>query len=119
VLVRIVASGTNPVDAKFRSGGDAIGFEVPIIVGSDVSGVVEEVGTGVTDLEGGDEVYCTPEVFGSRANGGYAEYNDAAATILGAQGDLTPHYQKNQTIFGVFPHARAGAAVSCSVLCGY
>jgi NADPH2:quinone reductase len=24
------------------------------------------------------------------------------ATILGAQGDLTPHYQKNQTLYGVF-----------------
>ncbi|HEV8224408.1 MAG TPA: alcohol dehydrogenase catalytic domain-containing protein, partial [Rubrobacteraceae bacterium] len=50
VLVRVVAAGTNPVDAKFRSSGDAIGLEAPIILGSDVSGVVEEVGAGVTDL---------------------------------------------------------------------
>jgi NADPH2:quinone reductase len=82
VLVRVVAAGTNPVDAKFRSSGDAMGLEAPIILGSDVSGVVEEVGAGVTDLAPGDEVYYTPEVFGPRSNGGYAGYNVAKADIV-------------------------------------
>ena len=27
VLVRVVAASVNPVDAKFRAGGDAMGFE--------------------------------------------------------------------------------------------
>ena len=80
--MRVVASGTNPVDVKVRSSGDAMGLETPIILGLDVSGVVEEVGAGVTDLAPGDEVYFTPEVFGPRSNGGYAEYNVAPADIV-------------------------------------
>jgi NADPH2:quinone reductase len=82
VLVQVVAAGTNPVDAKFRSSGDAMGLESPIILGLDVSGVVEEVGAGVTHLAPGDEVYYTPEVFGPRSNGGYAEYNVAPSDIV-------------------------------------
>jgi NADPH2:quinone reductase len=80
--VRVVASGTNPVDVKVRSSGDAMGLETPIILGLAASGVVEEVGAGVTDLAPGDEVYFTPEVFGPRSNGGYAEYNVAPADIV-------------------------------------
>jgi NADPH2:quinone reductase len=82
VLVRVVAAGTNPVDAKFRAAGGSIGLEAPIVLGADISGVVEEVGAGVTDLAPGDEVYYTPEVFGPRSNGGYAEYHAAKADIV-------------------------------------
>ena len=82
VLVRVVAAGTNPVDAKFRASGDSIGLEAPIVLGADVSGVVEEVGPGVTDLAPGDEIYYTPEVFGPRSNGAYAEYHAARADIV-------------------------------------
>src|SRR5215212_6946046 len=82
VQVRVVAAGTNPVDAKFRADGSSAGFETPIILGLDVSGVVEEVGPGVTDLAPGDEVYYTPEVFGPRSNGSYAEYHVAKAEIV-------------------------------------
>jgi NADPH2:quinone reductase len=82
VLVRVVAAGTNPVDAKFRAEGDSIGFEAPIVLGADVSGVVEEVGPGVADFAPGDEVYYTPEVFGPRSNGAYAEYHVAGADIV-------------------------------------
>ncbi len=82
VLVRVVAAGTNPVDAKFRAAGGSIGLEAPIVLGADISGVVEEVGAGVTDLAPGDEVYYTPEVFGHRSNGAYAEYHAAKADIV-------------------------------------
>ena len=82
VLVRVVAAGTNPVDAKFRAAGDSIGLEAPIVLGADISGVVEEVGAGVTDLTPGDEVYYTPEVFGPGSNGAYAEYHAAKADIV-------------------------------------
>jgi NADPH:quinone reductase len=82
VLVRVVAAGTNPVDAKFRAAGDSIGLEAPIVLGADISGVVEEVGAGVTDLAPSDEVYYTPEVFGPGSNGAYAEYHAAKADIV-------------------------------------
>jgi NADPH2:quinone reductase len=82
VQVRVVAAGTNPVDAKLRAHGSSAGLEAPIILGADISGVVEEVGPGVTDLAPGDEVYYTPEVFGARSNGSYAEYHVASADIV-------------------------------------
>lgn len=82
VLVRVIASGTNPIDAKLRADGSFAGLEPPVVLGADVSGVVEEVGPGVTDFEGGDEVYYTPEIFGPGSNGGYAEYHVANAEIV-------------------------------------
>jgi NADPH:quinone reductase len=82
VLVRVLAAGTNPVDAKFRANGDAMGLEAPIVLGADISGVVEEVGAGVTDLAPDEEVYYTPEVSGPGSNGSYAEYHVARADIV-------------------------------------
>jgi NADPH2:quinone reductase len=82
VLVRVVAAGTNPVDAKLRASGDARGLEAPIVLGADISGIVEEVGPGVTDFVAGDEVYYTPEVSGPGSNGSYAEYHVARADIV-------------------------------------
>ncbi|MDQ3793336.1 MAG: alcohol dehydrogenase catalytic domain-containing protein, partial [Actinomycetota bacterium] len=82
VQVRVVAAGTNPVDAKLRANGGPAGLEAPIIFGADISGVVEEVGPGVEDFAIGDEVYYTPEVFGPRSNGSYAEYHVAKADIV-------------------------------------
>ncbi len=82
VLVRVVVAGTNPIDAKLRADGSFAGLEPPVVLGSDVSGVVEEVGAGVADLAPGDEVYYTPEVFGPGSNGGYAGYNLVRAGIV-------------------------------------
>ena len=82
VLVRVLAAGTNPVDAKLRADGSFAGLEPPVILGADVSGVIEEVGPGVADLAPGDEVYYTPEIFGPGSNGAYAEYNVADTHIV-------------------------------------
>ena len=81
VLVRVVVSGTNPVDAKLRQDGSWAGLKPPVVLGYDVAGVVEEVGAGVADLEPGDEVYYTPEIPGN-PSGSYAEYTVAAAGIV-------------------------------------
>ncbi len=82
ILVRVFASSVNPIDTKLRADGSFAGLEPPVILGADVSGVVEEVGAGVEDLAPGDEVYYTPEVFGPDSNRSYAEYNVAAANIV-------------------------------------
>ncbi|WP_273846373.1 zinc-dependent alcohol dehydrogenase family protein [Rubrobacter calidifluminis] len=82
ILVRVVAAGTNPVDAKIRADGTAFGLETPLVLGADVSGIVEEVGPGVTEFSPGDEVYYTPEIFGEKSNGSYAEYNVVPAAIV-------------------------------------
>ncbi|QFZ24250.1 NADP-dependent oxidoreductase [Saccharothrix syringae] len=74
VLVRVIAAGVNPCDHKTGRGeavAPAIGA-LPFIPGWDVSGVVEEVGFGVTTLAPGDEVYGMP--WFPRAAGAYAEY---------------------------------------------
>lgn len=81
LLVRVAASGTNPVDAKIRQAGSWAGIPFPAVLGYDVSGVVEEVGPGVTGFKAGDEVFYTPEIFGN-PNGSYAEYTVAAASIV-------------------------------------
>lgn len=77
ILVRVHAAGVNPVDWKTRAEG-AFGTwgETPIL-GYDVSGVVEEVGPGVTLYRPGDEVFGMPR-FPEQA-GGYAEYVAAPA----------------------------------------
>ncbi|MFI6096580.1 NADP-dependent oxidoreductase [Lentzea sp. NPDC051213] len=73
VLVRVHAAGVNPVDWKTRGGGGMAGLQtLPLVLGWDVSGVVEEVGFGVTTLKPGDEVYGMPR-FPHAANA-YAEY---------------------------------------------
>lgn len=82
VLVHVFASSVNLVDTKLRADGSAAGLEPPVILGADISGVVEEVGPGVTDLAPGDEVYYTPEVVGLDSNGAYAEYHVAPASIV-------------------------------------
>src|SRR5690349_9160467 len=74
VLVRNVASGTNPVDAKIREAGSWSGIQLPAVIGYDASGVVEAVGAGVTEFRPGNEVYYTPEIFGN-SRGTYAEYS--------------------------------------------
>jgi NADPH2:quinone reductase len=58
VLVRIAASGVNPLDTKIAAGAAAHARPVlPAILGLDLAGVVEEAGPGVRGLAPGDEVY--------------------------------------------------------------
>ncbi|MEY9862605.1 NADPH:quinone reductase-like Zn-dependent oxidoreductase [Catenulispora sp. GAS73] len=72
VLVRVHASGINPVDAMVRSGAFPMLGQPPFVLGWDISGVVEEAVPGVTRFAVGDEVYGMP--FFPRAGNGYAEY---------------------------------------------
>lgn len=71
VLVRVHASGVNPVDAAVRQGTLPLLGEPPFGVGWDISGVVEAVGPGAR-FRPGDEVFGMP--FFPRAATGYAEY---------------------------------------------
>ncbi|MBN6051700.1 NADP-dependent oxidoreductase [Nonomuraea sp. RK-328] len=71
VLVRVWASGVNPVDAAVRSGAYPLLGQPPFGVGWDISGVVEEAAPGAR-YKVGDEVYGMP--FFPRAATGYAEY---------------------------------------------
>ena len=58
VLVRISASGVNPLDTKIRAGQAAHARQpLPAVLGLDMAGTVEEVGRSVTAFHPGDEVY--------------------------------------------------------------
>ncbi len=58
VLVRIHASGLNPLDTKIRRGeADHAKQPLPAVLGIDMAGIVEEVASGVTSFKPGDEVY--------------------------------------------------------------
>jgi NADPH:quinone reductase-like Zn-dependent oxidoreductase len=58
VLVRIMASGINPLDLKIHEGAAAHARQPPpAILGLDMAGIVEALGPGVTEFKEGDEVY--------------------------------------------------------------
>jgi NADPH:quinone reductase-like Zn-dependent oxidoreductase len=73
VLVRVHAAGVNPIDWKVREGymKDFWPHKFPLILGRDLSGVVEEVGPRVSQFKKGDEVYSLPD---PTRNGAYADY---------------------------------------------
>ena len=58
VLVRVAASGVNPLDLKIREGvADHARQTLPAILGIDLAGTVLEVGAAVTRFRRGDEVF--------------------------------------------------------------
>ncbi|MET7360680.1 NADP-dependent oxidoreductase [Streptomyces sp. NPDC005562] len=77
ILVRVHAAGVNPVDWKTRAEGTFGTWGDTPILGYDVSGVVEEVGPGVTLYQPGDAVFGMPRF--PEQTGGYAEFVAAPA----------------------------------------
>ena len=73
VLVRISASGVNPVDTYIRAGNYGGLPALPYIPGSDAAGTVEAVGDQVPEWRAGDRVYIGGTLAG-RALGAYAEF---------------------------------------------
>jgi NADPH:quinone reductase-like Zn-dependent oxidoreductase len=55
IRVKVRAVGINPIDWKVRSG--MMGGDLPKVTGQEVSGVVDEIGEGVTGVAEGDEVF--------------------------------------------------------------
>ncbi|WP_320201640.1 NADP-dependent oxidoreductase [Agrobacterium sp. rho-13.3] len=79
VLVKIHAAGINPVDWKIRNGlGQRLGMSLPIHLGGEIAGTIEDLGDGVSEFNVADAIY------GIIPSGGFAEYAVAKA------GDLAP-----------------------------
>jgi NADPH2:quinone reductase len=57
VRVRIVRAGVNPTDWKFRAGAIGEPAFPEVVPGQDGAGVVDAVGSGVTDIKVGDRVW--------------------------------------------------------------
>jgi NADPH:quinone reductase-like Zn-dependent oxidoreductase len=81
-LVKVVAAGVNPIDAKSRSGaGTSAAFGgYPVILGNDFSGIVVESSYDSHPIRAGDEVYGMTMV--PRFSGTYAEYITVPATCI-------------------------------------
>lgn len=78
VRIRVRAAGLNPIDWKIVAGfmRDVMPTDLPAGVGSDVAGVVDEVGPDVSGWAVGDEV------LGRSTTGAFAEYALAESSEL-------------------------------------
>jgi len=72
ILVKVHATSVNPVDWKFRNGKPRIPFlKLPRIPGSDIAGVVIQVGKSAGRFKPGEAVFAVLSPF---SGGGCAEY---------------------------------------------
>ena len=81
VLVRIKAAGVNPLDNKITRGGVKmlVPHELPLTMGHEFAGIVEEVGSHVQGLSVGDKVYGLMPTIKA---GAFAEWAAVPASIL-------------------------------------
>ena len=79
VVVEVKAAGIGPWDALIRSGKSALPQPLPLVLGSDLSGVIDSIGPGVEPFKVGDEVFG---VTSERFTGAYAEYALAKAAMI-------------------------------------
>jgi NADPH:quinone reductase-like Zn-dependent oxidoreductase len=80
ILVKVYASSVNPADYIIRQGGNDLlrpFLKLPMGLGLDAAGVVEDLGSEVTSFKKGDKVYGVPNFPG---DGAYQEYLVAKAT---------------------------------------
>lgn len=103
VLINVKAAGINHLDLWIRKGVPGHKFPLPMILGTDIAGVVAAKGELVDNVEVGDRVAVMPGfakptseealagnihlardygIFGETRNGGCAEYMDAPAVNL-------------------------------------
>lgn len=81
VLVKVHVAAVNPADWKIRNGfGEMFGLKLPLILGGEIAGTIEEVGVEVKNFKQGDAVYGITASGG--LSGGYAEYALAKAAAI-------------------------------------
>jgi len=90
VLIRVHATTINPFDCAVRAGymGQYFNYTFPLILGTDVSGVVVELGDGVTDISPGDIVYTRAGIY---RDGAHAEFVVAIASDVVAKPPSLDH----------------------------
>lgn len=102
VLVKIIASGVNPIDNKIRTEKAPYATPVlPAVLGTDLAGIIEEIGKNVTKFKVGDEVY------------------GLAGGVLGLQGTLAEYTAVDADLLAIKPKnltMREAAAVPLNIL---
>jgi NADPH2:quinone reductase len=136
VLVRVRAVAVNPIDTYIRAGMVPMEIPRPYILGSDLAGVVESLGPGVTRFHPGDRVWGSNQGFFGR-QGTFAEYavvdqqwlhptpvgaTDQQMAALGVVG-ITAHmglFDRARLASGetLFVHGGSGGVGSCVVQMG-
>ena len=69
VLIEVKAVALNHLDLFVRGGIPGLKLEMPHILGSDISGVITEVGSSVSEFEKGQKVIVDPRFSGSYETG--------------------------------------------------
>jgi len=103
LLIKMYATSVNPADYIIRQGGNDLlrpYLKLPLGLGLDAAGTVEEIGNDVKDFKKGDKVYGVPNFPG---DGSYAEYIAAKAS----QFTLMPEH---------ISFTEAGALPSCALI---
>lgn len=92
VLIRVHAAGVNPFDRYAIEGwvNEYVQFQLPAVLGRDVSGVVEQVGAGVEDLRVGDAVYGQADPV---SHGTFADYTCIEAFRLARKPAALSHIE--------------------------
>jgi NADPH:quinone reductase-like Zn-dependent oxidoreductase len=113
VLVHVHAAGVGPWDGWIRAGKSALPQPLPLTLGSDLSGTVAAVGSGVSEIALGDDAFgvTNPQFVGA-----YAEYAVASAGML-AKKPSSLSYAEAASVpvvavtawQGLFEHARLEA----------
>jgi alcohol dehydrogenase len=85
VLIEVHAAAANPFDFKVREGAmqEMAALSFPATLGGDFSGIVAELGEGVSGFEVGQEVYGQANALSG--NGSYAEFAPVKAQSLAAK----------------------------------
>ncbi len=91
VRVRVHATAVNPLDYQIRRGDYTNYVPLPAIIGHDISGVIEELGSDVHEFAVGEEVYYTPKIFGEA--GSYAEQHVADVELVGRKPKNLTHLE--------------------------
>src|SRR5262245_49695680 len=113
VLVNVHAAGVGPWDGWIRAGKSALPQPLPLTLGSDLSGTVAAVGTGISEMAIGDQVFG---VTNTQFLGAYAEYAVASVGMI-AKKPSSLSYAEAASVpvvavtawQGLFDHARLEA----------
>jgi len=90
LLVQVHAAGVNPIDYVIPTGmfKPVLHFQLPATLGSDLAGVVTEVGSGVTRFKPGDAVYASIFDLGTGSIAEFAVVPESAAALKPANLDF-------------------------------
>jgi NADPH:quinone reductase-like Zn-dependent oxidoreductase len=82
VLVKVHAAGVGPWDGWIRAGRSALPQPLPLTLGSDLSGEVADLGSNISNIAVGDQVFG---VTNTQFIGAYAQYAVATVGMIAAR----------------------------------